>query len=124
MSSLAIDVRDLHKVYRRYGRRKNFGTLKSALLGGRVAADLRPDATFEALGGVSFQVQAGRTVGIIGRNGSGKTTLQQIIWGTLSLASGNVELSSHFWPCWTGLSGGFILSFDFDLNRARCPCGL
>ena len=35
----AIEVRDVHKVYRRYGRRKQFATLKSALLSGRVAAD-------------------------------------------------------------------------------------
>jgi ABC-type polysaccharide/polyol phosphate transport system ATPase subunit len=95
MTSLAIDVRDLHKVYRRYGRRKNFGTLKSALLGGRVAADLRPDATFEALDGVSFQVQAGRTVGIIGRNGSGKSTLLKLLAGIGRATSGTVDVTGR-----------------------------
>jgi hypothetical protein len=30
----AIQVRDVHKVYRRYSRRKQFATLKSALLSG------------------------------------------------------------------------------------------
>ena len=48
--------RRVSKLYRRYGRRKNFGTLKSALLAGRGLPDLRPDATFEALKGVSFDV--------------------------------------------------------------------
>ena len=45
----AIEVRDVHKVYRRYGRRKQFATLKSALLTGSVLRDLHPDAVFEAL---------------------------------------------------------------------------
>ena len=30
----AIEAREVHKLYRRYGRRKHFGTLKSALLTG------------------------------------------------------------------------------------------
>ena len=45
----AIDVRDVRKTYRRYGRRSNFGTLKSAILSGGVARDLRADEAFEAL---------------------------------------------------------------------------
>ena len=56
----AIEARDVHKVYRRYGRRKQFATLKSALLSGSVLCDLRPDAVFEALKGVSFDVAEGK----------------------------------------------------------------
>ena len=77
----AIEVRDVRKVYRRYGRRRQFATLKSALLSGRVLRDLQPDETFEALKGVSFDVPAGRTFGIIGRNGSGKSTMLKLIAG-------------------------------------------
>src|SRR6185436_13420497 len=50
---------------RRYGRRKHFGTLKSALLSGGVLRQMRPDDVLEALNGVSFDVAAGRTFGII-----------------------------------------------------------
>ena len=39
----AIEAREVHKVYRRYGRRKQFATLKSALLSGNLVRDLRPD---------------------------------------------------------------------------------
>ena len=52
----AIQVRDVRKIYRRYGRRRQFATLKSAFLSGRVLRDLRPDETFEALKGVTFDV--------------------------------------------------------------------
>ena len=65
----AIEVRGVTKTYRRYGRRKQFGTLKSALLSGSGLRALRPDETLTALNDVSFDVAAGGTFGIVGRNG-------------------------------------------------------
>ena len=70
----AIEVKNVSKIYRRYGRRKQFATLKSALLSGGLLAELRPEDTFLALDDVSFEVERGKTFGIIGRNGSGKST--------------------------------------------------
>jgi lipopolysaccharide transport system ATP-binding protein len=46
---------------------------------------------FWALKEVSFSVDRGETVGIIGRNGSGKSTLLQMICGTVSPSSGAVD---------------------------------
>ena len=69
-----ILARDVTKVYRKYARKKQFATLKSALLQGSLISDLRPDETFPALQDVSFTVPQGRTYGVIGRNGSGKST--------------------------------------------------
>lgn len=91
----AIEVRDLRKVYRRYGRRKHFATLKSAVLSGRLLRELRPEESFEALKGVSFDVAAGRTFGVVGRNGSGKSTLLKLIAGIGKPSSGTVRVAGR-----------------------------
>ena len=94
-ANLAIQVRDVHKVYRRYSRRKHFATLKSALLSGSVMRDLRPDAVFEALKGVSFDVRKGKTFGIVGRNGSGKSTMLKLIAGIGKPTAGSVRVQGR-----------------------------
>lgn len=47
---------------------------------------------FLALKNVSVDVQAGRTLGVIGESGSGKTTLGRVISGLMSPKDGKVEL--------------------------------
>ena len=44
-----IDVINVSKVYRRYAQKKQFATLKSAILNGSLLGDLKPDETFQAL---------------------------------------------------------------------------
>ena len=84
----AIEARDVYKVYRRSSRRKQFATLKSAFLSGSLARDLGTADVFEALKGVSFDVAAGRTFGVIGRNGSGKSTMLNVLTDLLGTYAG------------------------------------
>src|SRR5262249_35853935 len=94
-SGQAIQVRDVHKVYRKDSRRKQFATLKSALLSGGIVRDLKPDTVFEALKGVSFDVAQGKTFGIVGRNGSGKSTMLKMIAGIGKPTSGTVRVNGR-----------------------------
>ena len=95
MSASAVEFRDLHKLYRRYGRRKNFGTLKSALLGGRLLADLRPDASLRGPERRLPDADAGPQLGIVGRNGSGKSTLLKLIAGIGRPTSGTIDVTGR-----------------------------
>ncbi|VFU08226.1 O-antigen export system ATP-binding protein RfbB [Methylocella tundrae] len=55
---------------------------------------------------VSFKVQQGETVGIIGRNGAGKTTLLQIICGITRPTQGAVKVAGRIAPI-LALGSGF-----------------
>jgi len=50
---------------------------------------------FTAVNNVSFSVQAGEIVGLIGPNGSGKTTTFNLIAGTLPPNAGSVRFEDH-----------------------------
>lgn len=53
---------------------------------------------FQALSGVSFTVEKGDVIGIIGRNGSGKSTLLKIISGIYKPTGGSVTLNGNVVP--------------------------
>jgi len=60
-----------------------------------VAGLKRSFGGFEALGGVSFQVEAGEISAVIGPNGAGKTTLFNVITGHLAPDSGRVGFAGR-----------------------------
>jgi teichoic acid transport system ATP-binding protein len=85
-----VVVDDLHVVYKVYGAGGDKGTAATALM--RVIKRQRRPSVREvhAIRGVSFVVNHGDAIGIIGRNGSGKSTLLQAIAGLLPPEQGCV----------------------------------
>ncbi|MEP7117437.1 MAG: ABC transporter ATP-binding protein [Acidobacteriota bacterium] len=123
----AIDAVNVTKVYRKYARKKQFATLKSALLSGSLVSELQPDETFEALRGVSFSVPKGCTYGVVGRNGSGKSTLLKCVAGITKPTSGTmavegrisalIELGAGFHPEISGRENVFINGIMLGLTK-------
>tara|TARA_B100000029_G_scaffold514677_1_gene618405 strand:+ start:202 stop:1527 length:1326 start_codon:yes stop_codon:yes gene_type:complete len=91
----AITIADVSKLYRKYAYRRQFSTLKSALLKGSLASELKPEEVFHAVNGVSLRVAKGSTLGLIGRNGSGKSTLLKLIAGITKPTVGTVEVAGR-----------------------------
>jgi teichoic acid transport system ATP-binding protein len=93
-TDLAIRVQDLHITYRT--------TRESTSGAGRSWVHLLPNRrrtqVVEALRGVSFDVERGKVLGIIGHNGSGKSTLMRVLAGVLHPTVGTVELFGRVTP--------------------------
>ncbi|MCJ7832280.1 MAG: ABC transporter ATP-binding protein, partial [Actinobacteria bacterium] len=79
----AIDIDHISKAFRRYKQKPT--SLKARVTKRKMEAE-----EFRALDDVSFRIEPGTAVGLIGPNGSGKTTLLKIIAGVLRPTAGMV----------------------------------
>ena len=87
MKEIAIEVKDVRIHYKLM---KNFSIQRNLL---KRNAD-KPEI-FEAVRGVSFDVEKGEILGVIGKNGSGKSTLLRSIAGVFSPNEGTIDLKNH-----------------------------
>jgi lipopolysaccharide transport system ATP-binding protein len=123
----AVRALGLSKSYRKWGRTRAFGTLKSALLGRSLGAALAPSEVIAALSDVSFEVARGETFGVVGPNGSGKSTLLKLVAGLFKPTSGElavdgkvsalIELGAGFHPEISGRENVVINGVMLGLTR-------
>lgn len=87
MNDIAIRIEDLHVSYKEVERY----SVKRMLLRGKK----QKSNAFHALKGISFNVNKGEILGIIGKNGSGKSTLLNTVAGIFAPDSGIIDLCGN-----------------------------
>ena len=121
MSDIAISARNISKCYRVYDNQR------SRLLNAVWPSYSGGAQQVWALKDVSFDIQRGESLGIIGRNGGGKSTLLEILCGTLTPTTGTVtvsgrisallELGSGFNPEYSGRDNVILNGLLLGLSR-------
>jgi lipopolysaccharide transport system ATP-binding protein len=106
--AVLVEMNGVAKVYPRVHQPRERLSAFWALLRGR-----EPQAGAEVLSDISFAVQRGESLGIIGENGAGKSTLLKILTGVIEPTRGTVraaantaallELGAGFQPEFSGL---------------------
>lgn len=91
--NLAVRVSNISVAFRSYKQRPT--TLKESLIRFIKHRQLRYYSNFYALRNVSFEVQRGEVLGIIGSNGAGKSTLLRTIAGVLPPAEGSITVNGR-----------------------------
>jgi ABC-type polysaccharide/polyol phosphate transport system ATPase subunit len=117
-----IDVEHVARLFRVYPRESR--SLKQLAL----ARGHAKGTDVWALRDVSFAVEPGSAVGLVGRNGSGKSTLLRILSGIIQPSSGRaevggrvgslLELGAGFHPDFTGRENIFLNGSILGLKRA------
>ncbi|WP_273843425.1 ABC transporter ATP-binding protein [Rubrobacter calidifluminis] len=87
--SLAVRLRNVSKSFRIYPRQRE--RILEAITFGR----LRYSRDFWALRDINLDVEAGTSLGILGRNGAGKSTMLEIVAGILQPTAGTVETNGQ-----------------------------
>lgn len=102
------------------------GSMKASAMG---MLRRRPKARFTALQDVTFDVQQGETLGVIGHNGAGKSTLLALVAGVMYPSSGTIrtqgrissllELGAGFHPDLTGRENVYLYGAVMGIPRRR-----
>jgi len=129
----AIQVENLSKLYHIGRAQQKHDTLRDALAHGLSSLTNRkpaqPDDLLWALKDVTFEIQPGEVVGIIGRNGAGKSTLLKILSRITEPTSGRalingrvgslLEVGTGFHPELTGRENIYLNGAILGMHRAE-----
>lgn len=117
----AIRVKDVKKIYPLYSSKGSKVKEALSLSGKSYHTD------FSALRGVSFEIEQGECVGIIGLNGSGKSTLLKILTEVITQTEGEIEvngkvsalleLGAGFNPEYTGMENIYLNTMLMGYSR-------
>lgn len=124
-----IEVKNISKQYQ-IGQKQRYLSLRDSLSDFLKFKGRNTEGSdFWALDDVSFDVQAGESIGIIGRNGAGKSTLLKILSRITPPTKGNVilrgriasllEVGTGFHPELTGRENVFMNGSILGLKRAE-----
>lgn len=119
MKRKAIEVRNICISYRTLGDYSIRGVFQKKNI---------KNQYFQAVKGISFDVEQGEIVGIIGKNGSGKSTMLRAIAGVFSPDSGSIDIKGNtisltsigvgFKPDMSGrenvILSGMLLGFSYE----------
>ena len=130
-----IEVQNLSKLYH-IGAKEAYGSLREEIMQAITAPFKRGKSDFSsedealwALKDVSFEVNEGEVVGIIGRNGAGKSTLLKILSRITEPTSGKItmrgrvasllEVGTGFHPELTGRENIFLNGALLGMTNAE-----
>jgi len=138
VTTAAIRIQNLSKQYQMGAREKTYDTFREAVTSiftsplqrlQRLSGRAGDNEIFWALKDVSFDVQPGEVVGIIGRNGAGKSTLLKILSQITEPTSGRIEINGRvasllevgtgFHPELTGRENIFLNGAILGMSRAE-----
>jgi ABC-2 type transport system ATP-binding protein len=128
VAQTAVEVRGVTKIFRLY--QEKYTSLKERVIHwGRV-----PYESFAALDDITFEVEQGHTLGLLGHNGSGKSTLLKCIAGILTPTRGEVavrgrvaamlEVGAGFHPDLSGRDNIYLNATLFGLSRREVDARL
>ncbi|MBO5228979.1 MAG: ABC transporter ATP-binding protein [Lachnospiraceae bacterium] len=104
MDNTVVRFENVTKIYKLYDSPKDRFKETFSLKKKRYSKD------FYALNNISFAINRGDTIGIVGKNGSGKSTLLKILTGVLSQTSGSLAVDGKI-SALLELGAGFNMEF-------------
>lgn len=104
MDNTVVRFENVTKIYKLYNSPKDRFKETFSLRKKRYSHD------FYALNNISFAINRGDTIGIVGKNGSGKSTLLKILTGVLSQTSGSLAVNGKI-SALLELGAGFNMEF-------------
>jgi len=121
-----LEIKDLSKKFKIYHEKKPYLTMRESLFSIFSKTNLSKE-TFWALKNISFSVEAGESLGIIGKNGAGKSTLLKILSKITPPTEGRIiargrvasllEVGTGFHPELTGRENIFLNGSILGMKR-------